>query len=242
MKKIIIAIIIILILFMITAGTLIFILKNNEPEEEAVEGDPGMDINFNETTVEPVTDNISFFTIQNCIQGYLNAINLKSSSYYDDYGEQIIDNNEIANNIYNLLSKEYIEEKKITTGNVLNNIDKVEENLIFVPLKMNYLFLQKMTKYAVEGFCINWDNEYVKDLYFIVNVDETNKTYSIEPLNAEEYKSLEDIELNRTEFVIKNNELNNELINQPITDQYLCQQYLLVQKRLMLSRPEMSYK
>ena len=85
MKKIIIAIIIILILCMIITGALLFMLKNSDvPVEENGEGDIGEDINLNEITVEPVTDNISFFSVQNCIQGYLNTINLKNSSYYNN--------------------------------------------------------------------------------------------------------------------------------------------------------------
>ena len=106
---------------------------------------------------------------------------------------------------------------------------------------MNYLLVQNMTKYAVYGFCIDWDNNYVKDLYFIVNVDEENKTYSITPLNTEQYKSINDIKLNGTVTTIDNKDNTNDFILQPITDQYLCQQYFLLQKRLMLSRPEISY-
>ena len=242
MKKIIIAIIIIVILCMIITGALLFMLKNSDvPVEENGEGDIGEDINLNEITVEPVTDNISFFSVQNCIQGYLNTINLKNSSYYDNEDKQIVTNNEIAEGICNLLSKEYIDENAITTSNVFNYIDKVEENLIFIPLKMNYLLVQNMTKYAVYGFCIDWDNNYVKDLYFIVNVDEENKTYSITPLNTEQYKSINDIKLNGTVTTIDNKDNTNDFILQPITDQYLCQQYFLLQKRLMLSRPEISY-
>lgn len=240
MKKLIIAIIIILILIMITIGGLLFLLKNSTPEEKIIEGDAGLDINFKETIVEPVSDNISFFTIQNIVQGYLNTINIKSSTYFDDYEEQIMDNTEIATNIYNLLSKDYIEENSITISNVLNYIDKVEEDLLFVPLKMNSLVLDKMTKYAVYGFCMNWDDEYVKDLYFIVNVDDINKTFSITPLNIEQYKSINDIKLNRTQETIKAKQ-NNSVRVQTITDQYLCQQYLLIQKRIMLARPELSY-
>lgn len=242
MKKIIIAIIIILILCMITTGVLLYMLKNSDESEAGnVEGDVGEDINFNESIIEPVTDNISFFSVQNCIQGYLNTINLKSSSYYDNEDNKVVTDNEIATDIYNLLSKEYIDENSITTSNVFNYIDKVEENLIFIPLKMNYIFLQNMTKYAIYGFCIDWDNNYVKDLYFIVNVDETNKTYSITPLNTEEYKSINDIKLDRKEFTIENKDNINDFVVQTITDQYLCQQYFLLQKRLMLSRPEISY-
>ena len=242
MKKIIIAIIIILILCMITTGILLYMLKNSDTqEEENVEGDVGEDINLNETTIEPVTDNISFFSVQNCIQGYLNTINLKNSSYYDNEDKQIVTDNEIAEGICNLLSKEYIDENSITTSNVFNYIDKVEENLIFIPLKMNYLLVQNMTKYAVYGFCMDWDNNYVKDLYCIVNVDESNKTYSITPLNTEQYKSINDIKLDRKELTIENKNNINDFVVQTITDQYLCQQYFLLQKRLMLSRPEISY-
>ena len=46
MKKVIIAIIIILILIMITIGSLLFMLKNSEPEEEIQAGDDGLDIDF----------------------------------------------------------------------------------------------------------------------------------------------------------------------------------------------------
>lgn len=240
MKKIVIAIIIILILIMAIIGGLMFLSNNSEPEPEIEEGDAGLEINFKETTVEPVTDNIDFFTIQNNIQGYLNTINLQSSSYYDDYGEQIMTNTEISNNIYNLLSKEYINENSISANNVLNSIETVNEDLIFVPLKMNYLLLENITKYAVYGFCIDWNNEYVKDLYFIVNVDNKNRTFSITPLNSSELNSIDDIELDRREVLIEAKE-NNKMVMQSITDQYLCQQYFLIQKRLMLANPRVSY-
>ena len=105
---------------------------------------------------------------------------------------------------------------------------------------MNSLLLQNSTKYAVYGFCMNWDNEYVKDLYFIVNVDDINKTFSITPLKGDQYKSIEDIKLDRKEEKI-NAKQNNKVKVQSITDQYLCQQYFLIQKRIMLARPELSY-
>lgn len=242
MKKVLIAMIIIIILIMLTSVSLLYMLKNNETEQEenVTQGDLGLEVNYKETNVEQVSDNISFFTIQNSIQEYLNTINIKSSSYYDDFGVQIVSDNEIATNIFNLLSKQYIDENSITIGNVLNNIDKVEENLIFVPLKMNFLTLQNITKYAVYGFCINWQNEYINDLYYIVDVDENNKTFSITPLKLDEYGTINDIELNRIENTIQSKD-NNKIVTQNITDQFLCEQYFLIQKRLMLAKPETSY-
>ena len=236
MKKIGIAIIITLIIIIILISTLLIILNTSDKTKQ--QGDAGDIIDYNTTQIEPVTDNIDFFTIQNCIQNYLDKININNSTYEDD--EEPIDQLDIASGIYDLLSKEYIEENLITKNNLLEKIEKVEQKLIFVPLKMNYLQLESTTKFAVYGFCQKLNNEYVKDLYFIVNVDNENKTFSITPLKIEEYDQINKIELNRENVEVKIND-NNSYINQKITDQYLCEQYFLIQKRIMLAKTEASY-
>lgn len=236
MKKIAIAIIITLIIMIILISTLLIILKTSSNKKE--QGDIGDVIDYNETKVEPVVDNIDFFTIQNCIQNYLDTININNSINENDDGT--IDITEIKNDIYNLLSNEYIQENSITTNNLLEKIDKVEEKLIFVPLKMNYLQLENTNKYTVYGFSRKLNNEFVKDLYFIVNVDNVNKTFSILPLKNQTNETFNNIELNRENIEIEVKD-NNKYINQKITDQYLCEQYLLIQKRLMLAKPEQSY-
>lgn len=234
MKKIGIAIIITLIVMIILISTLLIILNTSEKALE--QGDIGNIINYDETKIEPVKDNIKFFTIRNCVQNYLDSINIKNSTYEDDE----IDEVSISKGIYNLLSKDYIQKNLITIDNLLSKIEKVESKLIFIPLKMNYLQLENTTKYTVYGYCQKLNNEYIKDLYFIVNVDESNKTFSITPLNNQQYKSIDEIELNRDNIEIKPNN-NNSYIQQRITDQYLCEQYFLIQKRMMLSRAEQSY-
>lgn len=240
MKKIIIAMIVIVLLIMIIITGLLFLQREPEPENEADQGDVGLNINLKETVVEPVTDSISFFTVRNVIQGYLNSINLKSSSYFDDYGEQIASDSEISNIIYNLLSKEYLNQNSISKNNVLNSIFTTNDDLIFVPLKMNYLLLDGMTKYAVQGFCVDWDNAFVKDFYFIVNVDENNKTFSITPIDSDEVNSIDDVKLDRKVTAIEV-ESNNVIRVQNITDKFLCQEYFMIQKRLMLANPKLSY-
>lgn len=234
MKKIGIAIIVTLVVMIILISTLLIIL--NTSEKGPKQGDIGNVINFDETKIEPVSDNIKFFTIQNCIQNYLDRTNMKSSMY----DKEEIDEISISTGIYNLLSKEYIQRNLITKENLLNKIEKVETKLIFVPLKMNYLQLQNTNKYAVYGFCQKLNNEYVKDLYFIVNVDNENKTFSITPLSNQQYESVDKIELNRENIEIELND-NNSYVEQRITDQYLCEQYFLIQKRIMLSTPERAY-
>lgn len=236
MKKIGIAIIITLIVMIILISTLLIIINTSEKTPE--QGDIGNVINYDETKIEPVSDNIKFFTIQKCIQSYLDRINIQSSTYND--GDEMLDNASISEGIYNLLSEEYVKRNLITTENVLNKIEKVQTKLIFVPLKIKQLQLENTTKYSVYGFCQKLNNEYVKDLYFIVNVDDENKTFSITPLQNQEYKSIDEIELNRENIEIKLND-NNSYIEQRITDQYLCEQYFLIQKRMMLAKPEQSY-
>lgn len=235
MKKIIIAIIITLVAMIIIISTLLIIINKSNKEE--TQGDAGEVINYAETKVEAVTDSIDFFSIRNCIQRYLDIININSSIYENENG--IIDQTSISKSIYDVLSEEYIKENKITTNNILEKIDKIEEKLIFVPLKMNYLELEINDKYAVYGFCQTQNNQYVKDIYFVVNVDNENKTFSIEPLK-DEHETIDEIKLNRNEIKIKSNE-NNIYIDQVITDQYLCEQIFLIQKRMMLAKPEESY-
>lgn len=236
MKKIVIAIIITLIIMIILISTLLIILNKTNREYE--KGDIGETIDYSEVKSGPVTDNIDFFTIRNCVQTYLDRININSSTYDD--GEERIDNLSIATNIYDLLSTEYIQKNSITTNNLLQKINIVEEKLIFVPLKMNYLELENTSRYAVYGFYQNLNNQYIKDVYFIVNVDKINQTFSVMPIQSEQNLSIEKIQLNKENIEIKPND-NNSYIVQKITDQYLCEQYFLIQKRLMLAKPEQSY-
>lgn len=236
MKKIVIAIIITLIIMIILISTLLIILNNSNTEYK--KGDIGEIIDYDKTEIGPVTDNIDFFTIRNCVQTYLDRININSSTYDD--GEERIDNLSIATGIYNLLSTEYIQKNSITTNNLFQKIDIVQEKLIFVPLKMNYLELENTSKYAVYGFYQNLNNQYIKDVYFIVNVDNKNQTFSIMPIQDERNQTIEKIQLNKENSEIKLNE-NNSYIVQKITDQYVCEQYFLIQKRLMLAKPEQSY-
>ena len=152
--KSIIVVIIIIALICVIIGTMKFAEQKNQEQalinEEKEYGDNSVDYNAENADLEEVAGNITFFSIKNCIQTYLDITNVKSSEYYGkDENEnytQIISDNEIKQKVYNLLSNKYITENKINIENVFNYIDESTEKLLFVPLKISVLRGQKSNK------------------------------------------------------------------------------------------------
>lgn len=189
-----------------------------------------------QSMVKPVSENVEFFTVQSYIQEFIEQINMNNPVYYT--GGERIDQSIIAKWTYSLLSQEYIDKNAITEENVYEYVDNIEESLIFVPLKMNEIKLENTTKYAIYGFTQTVNNEYREDLYFILNVDNNNNTYSIEPLKN--IRSIEEIELNNNNLEIEKNRYNTYK-EKKITDEYICEQYLYIYKRLMLAKTQEAY-
>jgi len=85
----------------------------------------------------------------------------------------------------------------------------------------------------------NLNNEFIKELYIVVNLDIKNKTYSINPLNYE-IENIDDVKLENKNISIESN-MNNSYKNQNITNEYVTNEYFLLYKRLTLSKPEVVY-
>lgn len=231
-KNVIIMLIVSLLILVIIVGLINIVNKNiiEEPVKEKIDF-------IKNDEVKSVSDTGKVFTVQKYIQKYLEQININNPLYYIE--NERMDQSFMSEWVYSLLSEEYVSENSITVDNVDEYVDKVEENLAFVPLKMNVLELGDITKYAVYGFCLDDDNiKYKKDLYFIFNVDNNNNTYSIEPLNK--IKSIEEIKLSDTKLVIKSNNYN-DYEEDEYAEEDICEQYLIMFKRLMLAKPEKSY-
>lgn len=235
-KKLIIMISITILIIIIILGLLINMsgladINNDtvlEQQKESVEPIQNM--------LKPVSQNVEFFTVQSYIQEFIEQINMNNPVYYT--GGERIDQSIIAKWTYSLLSKEYIDKNSITEENVYEYVDNIEESLIFVPLKMNEIKLENTTKYVIYGFTQTVNNEYREDLYFILNVDNNNNTYSIEPLKN--IRSIEEIELNNNNLEIEKNRYNTYK-EKKITDEYICEQYLYIYKRLMLAKTQEAY-
>ena len=239
-NKLVKIMIILLIFIIIIAGIIISIIVLNKDENLFTQnsniGDAGEVVNYKELKLHDVTEKIEYYTVKNCINSYIKALNKESGTYYiaDQYDEKIQ-----KEYIYNLFSDSYINNKKITKENVLNNVKLYDENLIFTPLKMKVLENENSNVYVAYGIVQNLQNKYIEDLYIIVSLDLKNKTYQIEPID-ELYNSIEDIVIENNNVIIKNNGFNS-YITQKISNEFLCSEYLTLYKNLSLSKPEVIY-
>lgn len=235
MKKKLIIFSIIIVILIIIVICLLLLNINNKTNNPIAENTVSNEII--ESEVKPI-DNVSdLLAIQNCIQKYLERINVNNELYNLDEGQRL-DQKIISERTIALLSTEYIEKNSITIENVYDYVNRVEETLTFVPLQINMLELDNTIRYAVYGFSQTGDNQYREDLYFIFNVDKSNNTYSIEPLFN--INSIEDIELSNNNLAIEQNKYNN-FAKEEISDEDICVQYLFMFKRIMLSKTEESY-
>ncbi len=236
-NKIIILISSIILIILFLLGAIIYIKTNENNDitqdkeednliEESVEG-----------VVKTIDSNSQLLTVKSCIQSFIDQINLNNVIYYTDGNK--INESIIAKHTYNLLSKEYINKNSIKEETALNYVNKIEEQLTFVPLKINVLKCSNCTKYSIYGFAYNQKNENKGDMYFILNVDNLKATYSIEPVFN--VKNISDIELNSEELTIEKNRYNM-YEEKEATEEDICEQYMIMYKELMLSNSNEAYK
>lgn len=237
--KLIMTIAVVLIIIIILIILLILkINKNNYSNQTQVsQGDAGLENDFSTSTLETVTEKIDYYTVRNCINMYLNFLNTDSSIYYIG-GESNLDIQKEY--IYDILSIEYLEKNNISKENLLNKIDMINEEVIYVPLQMKVIRKENVNKFLTYGIIQTLSNyEFIKDVYFIVNLDYINKTFSIEPIDME-YNNIEDIFIENANISIEKND-NNLYSNQKITNEYVTKEYFNLYKRLSLSNPEIVY-
>lgn len=235
-KKILLILIFIIIIILSILLIIKLIQKNDKLGNQTSKGDVGEVIDYNTTQLENVSDKINYYTVRNCINSYLNSINAKNSIYYigNEYNEEIH-----REYVYNLLSKEYIQEHNITTQNIFKTINTVNDTEIFTAINMKVLKKEDLDKYLVYGIVQNSDNKFIKKLYIFVNIDPKNKTYSIEPID-DSYNSIEDIKVTNSNVSIEKND-NNAFNYQKITNEYCTNEYFVLYKKLALSYPDALY-
>ena len=79
---------------------------------------------------------------------------------------------------------------------------------------------------------------FIKDAYYIVNINEEDNLFSIEPLLNNEL----DIEQIKTEDIQIEPTEENNIINISMTQENLCKEYIYFYKKLLLLKPEEAYK
>lgn len=185
--------------------------------------------------------------IKNCLQTYVNTININSSSYYG-YNEEnqyvkIVDEETIKENIYNLISKEYIEKNNISIEKIYDYINVIEEDKIIIPIEITDKTETEnntgVKQYAVSALMISANNKKRYNyLYCILNLDNNNYTFSLDPVNSKD-----DLEKVKIDYVISSIDENyiNVFSDVKSTQEQIAVDYFSDYKNILLSDTSLAY-
>ena len=191
-------------------------------------------------TLNKVNNPDDFFTVVNCVNQYITAIN-RLNITNKNATEEVKSN--LRNNIYKMLSKEYISNNDITQDNVNNYIDDVSDTAYFIPLIAKSIQNNdsSTTRYIVYGIEEDINYKFLRELYIIINTDNINGTYSIEPIVNHNYTNINDVKLEKKDINIEKNSVN-EIVRVIGNDEYTSQKYLEYYKCLAIGRPDLAYE
>lgn len=245
LKRIIIFLVILLLIALVIVIALNYFNKNQASTETLSEEGMGDDVlgNYGKSDNGRI-DEQSYFDIKTCMQKYLNYINMNNSQYFVQDEEEnyvSIDQNEIKQKIYNLLSNKYISEKNITIENLYDNIKVLEKNTIFVPLEATLIQDGDIKSFLVYGLIESINGYTVLDkMYAVVNINVVEGNFSIEPISGE-YNSIKEVKIGSLENTITSNS-DNKFKMTYIKNEDFPKEYINVFKRLALGAPEELYK
>lgn len=186
--------------------------------------------------------NTEIYKVRDCVSIYLSAINMANPIYYgkDANGNLVktISNETINENIYPLLSQNYIKENNITIDNLNNYIDNIDKNVIFDVLNIKRYINNNSYQYITYGILTDIENNFIKFAYYNVYINFTNNLFAIEPI----LKSVSNIaEIEKKDVIIKKNNYNDIPINN-LTQEGIIKEVLNTYKRLMLAKPDLAYE
>lgn len=183
-----------------------------------------------------------FFTVSNCISQYLDILNKNNSSYYgvDENGKYslVVTSKQVAENILGLMSDNYKKELDINESNISSKIKMLNEKNILILTKVSKIKEGKVYSYVAQGFTVNMDDKFLRDVDFIVNLDIVNHTYSIEELSAED--DLDNITREAIDKIEKN--IYNSYTEYKVNEEDTINRHLTAYKRMMLSNPKLAYE
>ncbi len=182
MKKIRNIIIIISIIIVIMIIIIAIALKNNQSNQEVTENyvENAENEGGDESTLyqtNKVKDPNIFYSISYCIERYYNSL------FYEDGVNIQTDIEEKSKEIYNMLSKEYIDTNEITQANVFEKSERLDNTVAFTPIEIDSYSMEEYEIFKVTGELKDSETEQVfGERKFIVTLDYNNTTYSIYPL------------------------------------------------------------
>ena len=227
----VIILILIILLFIVIRKT------NNSEDKETKEKEKAFVEEILDVPDVEITD---YFIIKSCVQGYVDALDKTNSVYYvtQENGEQIYDSNLQKQTLYSFLSSSYINSNSITENNIDNFIKITNEKYRFYPIEIKKMNDNEVRTFKVAGAIQNLEYKNAARVYYIVNVDYSNNTFSIQQLGEKEYYNYN--KQNDAEKSIKNNG-NNVFYNSNIDVQKISVEYLNLYKFLTLADPQITY-
>lgn len=227
----VIILILIIMLFIVVRKT------NNSEDKETKEKEKAFVEEILDVPDVEITD---YFIIKSCVQGYIDALDKTNSVYYvtQENGEQTYNSKLQKQTLYSFLSSSYINKNNITENNIDNFIKITNEKYRFYPIEIKKMNDNEVRTFKVAGAIQNLEYKNAARVYYIVNVDYSNNTFSIQQLGENEYEKYN--KANETEKTIKNNG-NNIFYNSNIDVQKISVEYLNLYKFLTLADPQITY-
>ena len=220
-KKVLLAMGIVVVLLIIIIIILLINNTKNEQQNTDIIGGGTYGDKETQTDKELVENTTVFFTVENCINDYV--------SYIQEQDNKAI---------YNLLDENYVKNNKININNVKDYIENFNSNEMFIATKMYEQRKENINTYIVEG--LKDDSEYNTNLYYIVEFDINKSTYNITPLFDNNYKNLDDINVETEAYTIKENE-NNVFKYYRISNEAVAEKYLNYYTKLARQNPEKAF-
>lgn len=184
-----------------------------------------------------------YVEVSNCMQNYISNVNVNSSKYYgmDNNNKYtiIVEESKIYQNIYDLLSSNFIKENNITLDNIKTKVKTYKEDFMYVPYKieeLNNISNDNVESYYSYGVIQTTNDFKIKDeINAVVNLDVKNNTFSIEMLNKEEDKN----KVTAISEIEKNTQ--NTFSDQELSYQDIAQNFMNLYKRRVLANSEWTY-
>ena len=228
MKKIII---LILAVFISLIVFIVFLFNANKQDEKVIQ----IIENEKKENIPPIiTEEIGYkelYTIVGCINNYYEFVDTSNSAYYgrDKDGKlvRMYEDDEIKEKVKNLISDD-----------AKTDIDLYDSKYTFIPIDAIKLISGNVDSYALYGILADDNMRYEKDLYYVVNLDNKNSTYSINQLNNE-YEDLKDIKVKELKSIKSNN--SNKFKYSNLSEELKSLNYFNYIKGLILTKPKIAY-
>jgi len=242
LKKIIIFFTILVLIILIVIITVKIYINKNIDKEIA---ETGSDIikAYGKSTNGKI-DSQSYFDVKYYMQKYLDTINIKNTlyGYYDEQNNYIqkMNQKEIKQKIYNLLSSKYINKKNITMENLYDHINVLQEQSIFVPIEIALIRDSKTKSFLVYGLVeSSKDYSVIQKIFSVVNFDFSQYSFSIELIDGD-YTSINEIKIEQFEDTVTSNN-NNRFSTTYIKAEEFSGEYIKIFKGLAFGDPERLY-